>query len=59
MSFIEIALRAYLVVAALPVLGFTVVLIVDLSTANKKRRQDLHHSHPTIKQAQTGLQVRR
>ncbi len=44
MSFIEIALRAYLVVSALPVLVFTVVLVVDLSAANKKKRQDLSYS---------------
>ena len=46
MSFVEIALRAYIVVSALPVLGFTVVLVVDLAAANKKKRQDLHYSHP-------------
>ncbi|MEA3138513.1 MAG: hypothetical protein QOK23_682 [Gammaproteobacteria bacterium] len=47
MSFFELALRAYIVVSALPVLGFIVLLLVDFSAANKeKRRRDLHHSEP-------------
>ncbi|HEV7614140.1 MAG TPA: hypothetical protein VGO37_19845 [Steroidobacteraceae bacterium] len=48
MSFIELALRAYIVVSALPVLGFVVVLLVDVSAANKEKRRNLHHSDPVL-----------
>jgi hypothetical protein len=47
MSFIELALRAYLVASALPVLGFIVLLIVELSATNKEKRRDLGHADPT------------
>lgn len=46
MSIAELALRAYIVVSALPVLGFVVVLLVDVSVANKQKRRHLHHSDP-------------
>jgi hypothetical protein len=46
MSFIELALRAYLVVSALPVLGFIVLLLVDLSAANKEKRRHVGHADP-------------
>jgi hypothetical protein len=47
-SFIELALRAYLVASALPVLGFIVVLLIDVSAANKEKRRGLHHSDPMV-----------
>lgn len=46
MSFIELVLRVYVVVSALPVLGFFAVLLVDLSVGSKRKRLDQRHSQP-------------
>ncbi len=48
MSFIELALRAYVVASALPVLGFIVVLLIDGSAATKEKRRGLHRSDSVV-----------
>jgi hypothetical protein len=48
MTFIELALRTYAVVSALPVLGFLIILLLDVSAANKPQRQVLQHSDPVL-----------
>jgi hypothetical protein len=46
MSFLELALRVYVLLSGVPVLGFIVLLLVDLSSATKVKRRDLHHADP-------------
>jgi len=51
MPFLKLALRIYLVAAALPVLGFLIVLLVEISIANRKKRLEMQHEPDSLNQA--------
>jgi hypothetical protein len=41
---LELILRVYFVLSALPVLGFVIVLLVDVTSTSMKRRREAQHA---------------